>query len=48
MKHIPAIVGFASQWRTRVTDHLATLPATSNPLGHMGLTTNWNQHGVWI
>ncbi len=45
--HIPAIVGFSSQWQTRVTDHLATPPATSNPLGRMGLTANWNQHSVW-
>jgi len=48
MSRIPAIGDFASQWQTRVTDHLTTLPATSNPLGRMGLTTNWNQHSVWI
>lgn len=47
MSRIPPIHGFASQWQTRVTDHLASPPATSNPLERMGLTTNWNQHPVW-
>jgi len=47
MKQIPAIVGFASQWRIRVADHLAAPPGTSNPLERMGLTTNWDEHSVW-
>ena len=47
MSRIPPIHGFASQWQTRVTNHLATPPATSDPLVRMGLTTDWNQHPVW-
>jgi hypothetical protein len=37
----------AAQWKTRVTDHLVTPPATSDPHKRMGLTANWNQHPVW-
>ena len=48
MKHIPAAQTFASQWQTRVANHLANPPSVSNALNHMGLTANWNHNPVWL
>jgi len=47
MKRIAAIEGFATEWRTRIIDHLRTSPAVPNALDLMGLTATWDQHPIW-
>jgi len=48
MKGIPAVATFAAEWKKRVEAHIATPPATMDPLNRMGLTADWNQHPVWL
>jgi len=47
LKRIPAVSSFAADWKLRVEAHMASLPATSNPQGRMGLTNNWASNPVW-
>lgn len=47
MKCCPAIGTFAADWRNRVNRHLANPPMAPNPLTHMGMPPNWDQHPVW-
>jgi abortive infection bacteriophage resistance protein len=48
LRRIPAIAGFAGEWRQRVNHHLAHAPETPNAKGLMGLTTAWDEHPVWV
>jgi len=48
MKRIPAVAGFATQWKASVETHLASPPSTTDPLTRMGLTANWNEHPAWL
>jgi len=47
MSHIPAIGGFASEWKTRVESRVANPPETPLALEWMGLSDRWTDHPTW-
>lgn len=47
LNRCPAIGTFPDDWRNRVNTLMQNPPAVPDPLGHMGILANWNQHPIW-
>ena len=47
MVRCPAVVAFATEWRSRVEKLIANPPAVANATQLMGLAANWQTHPLW-
>ncbi|MDZ4818449.1 MAG: Abi family protein [Planctomycetota bacterium] len=47
MRQAPSVAPFDAAWKARLFQRLDSLPAVSDPLATMGLTSHWQMHPVW-